>query len=367
MLQQTQVKTVIPYYERWMRELSDMTKLAAASPERLHKLWEGLGYYTRVRNLQRAAQTVVAQHGGRFPTDFDAILALAGIGRYTAGAISSIAFDQPHPVVDGNVIRVLARLCAISGDPKDKATAEKFWSRAAELVAAASRLGAIMPPTGSPLRLAGNCSALNQSLMELGATICTPVSPRCAECPVRSPCAAHTTNRVSAFPQTGKRAATTRRRFVAFVVQRAGKVLVRQRPTGVVNAQLWEFPNVEIDLNEPDPVAAASRSLRLKLGTARPLGAVRHSITRYRIVLECFSANLLGRVPPTAGSLTPRKKLDELAFAAAHQKLLKRAGLGQTQATRAPLYRAPNSDPVRKGTEPDTPGRRPAFHPNICC
>src|ERR1019366_8746690 len=110
MLQQTQVKTVLPYWERWMRALPDLAALAKAKPHTLHKLWEGLGYYTRVRNLQRAARLIVERHGGRLPDDFDALLALPGIGRYTAGAICSIAFDQPQPILDGNVIRVLTRL-----------------------------------------------------------------------------------------------------------------------------------------------------------------------------------------------------------------------------------------------------------------
>ena len=327
MLQQTQVKTVIPYFERWLLELPDATKLAAAPANRLHKLWEGLGYYTRVRNLQKAAQIVVTQHDARFPTGFDAILALPGIGRYTAGAVSSIAFNQPRPIVDGNVVRVLARLFAIHGNPKDKTAAEQFWLRAATLVEAASRIKLVPLADGSPLQLAGNCSALNQSLMELGATVCTPVNPRCGECPVRSLCTAHSTNQVAHFPQLGKRAATIQRRFVAFVVRRARKVLIRQRPAGVVNAQLWEFPNVEIDLKEAEPAVAAARALGLKVADMRPLGTVRHSITRYRITLECFRAEAAGRVPRAAGSWTPFNQLTGLAFTAAHQKLLKRAGL----------------------------------------
>src|SRR5438876_2634689 len=119
MLQQTQVKTVIPYWERWMRELPTIRAAAKASPGKLHKLWEGLGYYTRVRNLQRAAQQILAQHGGKFPDDFDNILALPGIGRYTAGAIASIAFNQPRPILDGNVIRVLTRLFGIRENPRE--------------------------------------------------------------------------------------------------------------------------------------------------------------------------------------------------------------------------------------------------------
>src|SRR6185295_14716870 len=139
MLQQTQVKTVIPYWERWMRELPTIQSAAKASPAKLHKLWEGLGYYTRVRNLQKAAQQIIAEHEGTFPQTFDDILALPGIGRYTAGAIASIAFNQPHPILDGNVIRVLTRIFGIRENPREKKTNAKLWRIAHELVKAATK------------------------------------------------------------------------------------------------------------------------------------------------------------------------------------------------------------------------------------
>ena len=137
MLQQTQVKTVLPYWERWMRALATVEALAEASPQQIHKLWEGLGYYTRVRNMQRAAQVVIKKYGGEFPREFDAVLALPGIGRYTAGAICSIAFNQPTPILDGNVIRVLTRLFGIKGDPREKKTNAKLWQIAEDLVKSA--------------------------------------------------------------------------------------------------------------------------------------------------------------------------------------------------------------------------------------
>src|SRR5206468_2256457 len=142
------------------------------------KLWEGLGYYTRVRNLQCAAQQIVARHRGKFPEDFDAVLALSGIGRYTAGAICSIAFNQPKPILDGNVIRVLTRIFGIATDPREKKTNARLWRITEELVHGASRLTHHASP----------CSRLNQSLMELGALICTPRSPRCELCPVNRLC-----------------------------------------------------------------------------------------------------------------------------------------------------------------------------------
>lgn len=138
MLQQTQVKSVIPYWERWMRELPAIESLGNASADKIHKLWEGLGYYTRVRNMQKASQQIIAAHGGKFPQTFDAVVALPGIGRYTAGAICSIAFNQPAPILDGNVIRVLTRVYGITTDPREKQTNGQLWQLAAELVKAAS-------------------------------------------------------------------------------------------------------------------------------------------------------------------------------------------------------------------------------------
>src|ERR1039458_10219671 len=188
MLQQTQVKTVLPYWERWMRALPNIAALVKAKPQTLHKLWEGLGYYTRVRNLQRAAKVIVEQHRSRLPNDFETLLSLPGIGRYTAGAICSIAFDQPQPILDGNVMRVLTRLCGIAGDPRERKTNARLWHLAQELVQMASQTDAPTNPfphaTRNTQHASRPCSEFNQSLMELGALICTPRLPRCGFCPI---------------------------------------------------------------------------------------------------------------------------------------------------------------------------------------
>src|SRR5256886_12318336 len=160
MLQQTQVKTVIPYWERWMAQLPNVTALAKTKPELVLKLWEGLGYYSRARNLQKAAQIIVRDYGGKFPENFHHTIELPGIGRYTAGAICSIAFNQPTPILDGNVIRVLTRLFGITGDPRDKLTGAQLWRLAAELVSVAARTSSNGGPKGSHF---------NQALMGLGA------------------------------------------------------------------------------------------------------------------------------------------------------------------------------------------------------
>lgn len=331
MLQQTQVKTVIPYWERWMRELPDVTALAAAPEQRLLKLWEGLGYYTRVRNLQKAAQHIVATHAGQFPRAFEAVLALPGVGRYTAGAISSIAFNQPAPILDGNVIRVLTRNFAIGENPRDKATNEHLWQLATHLVVAAA------PVTHyalriTPLIISGPCSALNQSLMELGATVCTPQNPQCLLCPVRTHCVAHREGRVDELPNLGPRATATSREFHTFVVEHDGKFLVTQRPAGVVNAGLWEFPNLEITGQCGTPAASLKQLLQV---TARcePLCAIRHSITRYRITQHVFRVRVAGLTRPPAPLrwLAPGE-LPHLPFTSAHGRVLRQLQRGSAGA-----------------------------------
>ncbi|MFN0067708.1 MAG: A/G-specific adenine glycosylase, partial [Limisphaerales bacterium] len=210
MLQQTQVRTVIPYWERWMRRFPDAASLAAVGEDEVLKAWEGLGYYRRARSLQAAARALVAEHAGLIPRGFDDILALPGVGRYTAGAVASIAFNQPAPILDGNVIRVLARLFAVEGDPAARGVNARLWEIAGELVTAAAR-------REKPGERA--CSALNQSLMELGATVCTPKAPGCPACPVRRRCAAHRTGRVAELPAPRARPATSARRFLVIVAE----------------------------------------------------------------------------------------------------------------------------------------------------
>jgi len=368
MLQQTRVKTVIPYWERWMRELPTIESLAKAKPEKIHKLWEGLGYYTRVRNMQKAAQEIVAKgqvdiyarpHPGplprgegetlsrvrkaqcaqsqsnagsyEFPTAFDEILALPGIGRYTAGAICSIAYNQPTPILDGNVIRVLTRVFGISENPRDKKTNERLWNLATQLVVHATHNTQHVSP----------CSHLNQSLMELGALICTPREPKCLVCPIAKHCFAFQNNRVNELPNLDKRPTATARRFAAFVVENGGKFLVRQRPAGVVNAHLWEFPNVELNGEPVNKSAAVKRLFGFAPKNAKPLCTIKHSITRYRITVEAFcigapstgsarrtnSNNLPSRCSALQERWLPLSELHKLSFPSAHKRILKSLSL----------------------------------------
>lgn len=310
MLQQTQVATVVPYWERWMREFPDARAVATAHPDRLLKAWEGLGYYTRVRNLQRAARAVVEHYGGRLPRAFAEWRALPGIGRYTAGAICSLAFDDPVPVLDGNVARVLTRWYGIRADPRRSDIQKRLWSLADELVVAAHRqpgASRLLRDARSPgaRHVAGPCSALNQALMELGARVCTPRDPGCATCPVRAGCVAHARGLTGQIPARRKGPVITERQFLAFVIEEERRWLVVRRPPDVVNGGLYEFPNVEI---KPGGAVGrgAGRVARRWFGglvqRCERIGEIRHAITRYRLRVHVFR---LQAVPlPSAATTT---------------------------------------------------------------
>jgi len=236
MLQQTQVKTVLGYYERWMQRFPTVKALAAADDADVLHVWQGLGYYSRARRLLSGARAVTERHAGKLPKGVDALLALPGIGPYSAGAIASIAFGLPEPIVDGNVVRVLCRLFALTGDPAKSPLKQALWRLARELV-----------PADKP-------SEFNQSLMELGATICTPTSPRCAECPVAKQCQALAGGLERDLPQLAKRKAPTEVATAAAYVRRGNSVLLRQLPADAPRwAGLWVLPFVMDFLRKPPP------------------------------------------------------------------------------------------------------------------
>jgi A/G-specific adenine glycosylase len=324
MLQQTQVKTVIPYWERWMQAFPEVHSLARAKLQRVLKLWAGLGYYQRARSLHAAAQRIVQEHGGEVPTRFDEWLALPGVGRYTAGAICSIAFNQPTPVLDGNVRRVLIRLFGLRGEDQRLGNDQRLWALAEALV----RQAAAVPGRG-------NCGNFNQALMELGALICAPGNPNCAACPLLSQCCAGKGNRVAEFSPVAARPATLARRYAAFVFEEAGLYLVRQRPATGVNAGLWEFPNgelrpgIKLDRLAGDVLGRAALSFQ-------PMMVLQHTITRHRITLEIFKVHP-SRAPDarhlsdsmrfaTQGCWRSRQALKRLPFTAAHSKIVEQLG-----------------------------------------
>lgn len=232
MLQQTRVETVIPYYERFLEELPDVSALASVPEDRLLKLWEGLGYYSRARNLQKAAKVIVEKHGGFFPESFKEVLALPGIGEYTAGAILSIAFEQPVPAVDGNVMRVICRLTGNRSDIMENKTRS----------AIRDALQPIYPAEG--------CGDFTQSLMELGATVCLPNgAPLCGECPLSKPCTARAEGSVMEIPVKKQQKARRIEKKTVLLLECGDSIAVRQRPDKGLLAGLWEFPILEGHVN----------------------------------------------------------------------------------------------------------------------
>lgn len=240
MLQQTRVEAVKGYYARFLSELPDIAALAACEENRLTKLWEGLGYYSRVRNLQKAARVIMTQHGGEFPRDYAAIRALPGVGDYTAGAVASICFDAPEPAVDGNVLRVLSRVTQDEA-PVTRPAVKKEYE-------AALRPAYEKNP--------GKRSELTQSLMELGACVCVPNgAPKCAACPLREICCAGESGAWSRLPVKEAKKPRRVEEKTVFFLQCGGQYAVRRRPETGLLAGLWELPNVEGTLSAQQALA----------------------------------------------------------------------------------------------------------------
>jgi len=278
MLQQTQVATVIPFFERFLARFPTVDALAAAPIEEVLKQWAGLGYYARARNLHRAAQRIVEQFGGRIPDTPEEIETLPGIGRYTAGAILSIAYDIPRPLVDANVVRVLSRVFGLRGDPKSSANATALWSLAEQLV---------------PIEAPGD---FNQALMELGALVCEPAEPKCEGCPLLADCVAGNSPDPSALPEIPPgRATVAVTHSAALIRDAAGRVLIAQRPLHGLWGGLWEFPRVVCNSGE-SPQEGAARAAREVAGVEVSIGAkiarVKHGVTHHRITLYGFDARL---------------------------------------------------------------------------
>ncbi len=275
MLQQTRVETVIPYYERFLTRFPDVQALADAEPDEVMRHWAGLGYYGRARNLHAAARAVADEHGGRLPDDVEDLRALRGVGRYTAGAVASIAFDRPAPIVDGNVARVLARLLEIRDDVRSAAVTARLWQEAERLVRG--------PHPGD----------LNQALMELGATVCTPRAPRCGACPVATHCGARAAGDPEALPVARKKAPALRVRAVCALLLRRGRALAVRRPPEGLLGGLWELPGGELEAREgEDPGLARTLRERVGLGLreAELVGRVEHVFTHRVLELTVFRA-----------------------------------------------------------------------------
>lgn len=271
MLQQTRVATVIPYFERWMQLFPTVEALARAPLDDVLAAWSGLGYYSRARNLHRGAKYVLEHHGGAVPQTTDALCLMPGIGRYTAGAIASIAFAECVPVVDGNVARVLARLYAIEGNIKSSASMRRLWSIAGELV-----------PADAP-------GDFNQGLMELGATVCTPSSPACLVCPLRDSCRARATGRERELPHMPARKSADSLPLIdasaLYIVARGRLLLARRVPSGLFGG-LWELPQTE-DASLLETLVPGAR-----LTSTTPIWQHRQTLTHRRLLIRVYAARM---------------------------------------------------------------------------
>jgi A/G-specific adenine glycosylase len=276
MLQQTRVETVIPYFERWLAKFPTVLALAAADEQDVLNLWEGLGYYSRARNLHKAAKVVAADYGGKLPRTAAALQKLPGIGRYTAAAVASMAFGRDAAALDGNIRRVYARIFNVDA-PLGSTEAEKiFWD-----------LAEIHLPHGE----AGD---YNQALMDLGATICTPRSPRCDACPVQRHCEAYQLDLQEFRPVPKAKKEVPHHIHAAAVIVQDGQVLLAQRPVDGLLGGMWEFPNGRVDGDPAEGLADAIHSgYKLNVQIMDPLCEVRHAYTHFKITEYAFLCELI--------------------------------------------------------------------------
>jgi len=280
MLQQTQVATVKHYFERFLDAFPTIEALARADEQDVLRLWEGLGYYRRARQLHQAARVVVHDHGGTFPRDAEAVRRLPGIGRYTAGAILSIAFDARKPILEANTTRLFTRLLAYRGDPTSAAGNRLLWAMAR----------AVLPRK--------DVGTYNQALMELGGRVCLGKTPRCRQCPVVSLCRAYAEGLQAKIPATKPKPPPEARHEAALIVRRRGRVLLLKCPDGGRWAGLWDFPRFLVQSNSAAAIRPELRDhLRRQTGIlvepGRRLKTITHGVTRFRITLDCYEARYL--------------------------------------------------------------------------
>jgi A/G-specific adenine glycosylase len=292
MLQQTQVATVERYFAKFLTVFPTIAALAAAPEEQVLRLWEGLGYYRRARQMHAAAKLIMTEHDGVFPSEAEAIRQLPGIGRYTAGAILSIAFDRPAPILEANTVRLLSRLLAFRGNATSSAGQQLLWQAAEDF----------LPTHGS--------GQLNQALMELGSLICTPRNPKCADCPLHALCPTHRGNWHDQIPAPRRQPCVEDVHEAAVVVVRGSKVLLRKCGPSERWSGLWDFPRFPLPSSannrkhiKPRPLVAPQRAAEIirhvrqltgvKITQPKHFAALRHSVTRFRIMLECYTGQCL--------------------------------------------------------------------------
>jgi A/G-specific adenine glycosylase len=285
MLQQTRVETVIPYFTRWIERFPTVTSLAAAPLSDVLSTWEGLGYYSRARNLWRAAQIVADEYAGEIPGDVEKLRRLPGIGRYTAGAIASIAFGLDEAALDGNIRRVLARWFNVSEQARSPAGERRLWELA----------WANLP--------AGKAGDFNQALMDLGALICTPRSPACTRCPLAEECQAYRLGIQEERPVLIRKAPIPHHTVTAAVIVQQGRLMIAQRPEQGLLGGLWEFPGGKLESGE-SLTGCLRREIREETGAeievGEPLGIYRHAYTHFRVTLHAFWCSLKNGNQPQA-------------------------------------------------------------------
>ncbi len=271
MLQQTRVETVIPYFEKWMKLFPDVNLLAVASERDVLNAWEGLGYYSRARNLHKAAKIIASKFNGQLPRDLTELRTLPGIGRYTVGAIASIAFKMDEPTLDGNLRRVFSRLYDVTEFADSPAGEKILWDLAAQNL-----------PKGK----AGD---YNQALMDLGATICLPKNPRCLLCPLMKICKARENGTQESRPVLKPKKKVPEYIHAAAVIVKRGRVLLCQRPADGLLGGMWEFPNARVDQNPAAELVKALRSAsRLRVERGEALGNFRHAYSHFKVVVHAF-------------------------------------------------------------------------------
>jgi A/G-specific adenine glycosylase len=314
MLQQTQMERGVAYFTRWMERFPDVASLAGAHEDEVMKLWEGLGYYSRARNLHRAARMVHEQHGGRLPDTVEGLQALPGVGPYTARAVASIAFGRDVCVIDANVERVASRLYDIEAPVKSRQAREEIERRCA----------ALLPP--------GRARDFNQALMEFGSLVCSPRNPACAACPVAAWCRARALGVQESRPVTAKAQPPIYLTMATGVLVHDGRVLAQKRMADDIWANLWEFPGGIVEEGETPPRAVIREYMEetgLTVNHPVPIGSFRHSYTRYRVTLHAFSVTLLSDPSELVLSAAQEHRwatwsqIKSLAFPAGHRQLVR--------------------------------------------
>ncbi len=310
MLQQTQVATVRPYYERFMKRFPDVGSLARARLDAVLKAWEGLGYYTRARNLHTAAK-LVSSRGGGIPRTPEGLRELPGIGRYTAGAIASIAFGLDEPVLDGNVARVLCRVFLVKTPAKDPRTERRLWAIARELLPA------------------GRAGEFNEALMDLGATVCTPRSPSCATCPIEALCTARAKGMEELLPVKVRRKPVPHYEICVGIVRKRGRILIDRRPEEGLLGGLWEFPGGKRERGESREECVRREVLEelgIRVRVGRKVAVVRHAYSHFRVTIHAYECAFVSGRPRaircSAWKWARPSELSRYAFPAANARII---------------------------------------------